>query len=249
MELPQEVQLLISHYLEKVRSDPNHQLIRDDCHKIYKSFGPSALEQGLKNKEDYWTDWTEEPVILSFADQVLGWLAVTTARKVLPVWEQFGIPNDAHDEVFSFDPLQMLGLAENLLLRMVDTSQAKIDLCNRFHMGMAGLDTRINKNAYCAVAAAYSALQISFDGLEGLNLLSSDFERAAVVAYATIDENEIGGWSRVGYWHIEPQEGYKPVSVDSQKELEFWEWWLTEAISQAWELAGQVQLYFQKIAN
>src|SRR5690242_10587392 len=124
MELPQEVQGLVKYYLEKVRSDPKHALEEEDYHTIYKSFGPSALGEGLKGKRNKWQNWTDEPVILSFADQVLGWLAIITARKVLPIWELFGIPNDEHDEIFSFDPLQMLGLAENVLLRMVDTAQA-----------------------------------------------------------------------------------------------------------------------------
>jgi hypothetical protein len=35
---------------------------------------------------------------------------------------------------------------------------------------------------------------------------------------------------------IESQ-NYKPLEFDSIKRLEFWEWWLTEAIPQAWELA------------
>jgi hypothetical protein len=39
------------------------------------------------------------------------------------------------------------------------------------------------------------------------------------------------------------------IRIDPQKELEFWEWWLTEAIPKAWELASKTQLYFQKLPN
>lgn len=57
---------------------------------------------------------------------------------------------------------------------------------------------------------------------------SLDFAAEAVKAYSAIDPNPPGK-------HSYPRR--LPIVFDKDKRLEFWEWWLTEAISQAWKLA------------
>lgn len=61
-------------------------------------------------------------------------------------------------------------------------------------------------------------------------MYDKDFVTAAVKAYTAIDRNPLGEYK---LW---------PDEFDAKKRLEFWEWWLTEAIPQAWELAKQSKL-------
>jgi hypothetical protein len=51
-----------------------------------------------------------------------------------------------------------------------------------------------------------------------------DAASAAILAYATITEDN-----------------YPTGKLDPSKCLEFWEWWLTEAIPQVWELTPQIR--------
>jgi hypothetical protein len=67
---------------------------------------------------------------------------------------------------------------------------------------------------------------------ELINNYSDDFAFEAVTAYTIIDRNPPGAV-------FNKEENIIPIEFDFQKRLEFWQWWLTEAIPQAWELAQQ----------
>jgi hypothetical protein len=194
-------------------------------------------------------DWYYRPVNLSLADRVYGWLAIITARKVLPIWEQFGT-GEIGDESYSHDPTTMLKTAEDFMLGLAETSQVKIDLCNRFHFGVIGVEYQTNKQGWYANGAAYRALEAIFQG--GEDPSADNFVMEAVGAFSIVDPNEPGLWWEK-YWEdyrekyireAEKEENrsekvkkFVPITIDTEKQLEFWEWWLTEAIPEAWHLA------------
>jgi len=71
-----------------------------------------------------------------------------------------------------------------------------------------------------------------------------DFTTNAMLAYAAIDKNQPGDWQHIkGYVNlftmrtVYRKANLQDIEISQGKRLEFWEWWLTEAIPQAWELA------------
>jgi len=71
-----------------------------------------------------------------------------------------------------------------------------------------------------------------------------DFTTNAMLAYAAIDNNQPGEWQHIkGYVNLftmrtaNRKANLQNIEISQVRRLEFWEWWLTEAIPQAWELA------------
>jgi hypothetical protein len=91
-----------------------HHLEGSACNEIFRSFGPSSVAESQQSNNDS-RDWYYRPVNLSLADRAYGWLAIITARKVLPIWEQFGT-GEIGDENYSHDPTTMLKTAEDFML-------------------------------------------------------------------------------------------------------------------------------------
>ncbi|MBN9386425.1 MAG: hypothetical protein J0I20_00100 [Chloroflexi bacterium] len=251
-ELPLFTQILCNKHLRLVRNDPTYNLDPSVCNAIFTSFGPSTVARYKKlNSSD--PDRFFIPIILSLADRTYGWLAVITARKVLPIWDQFGI-EEKGDEDYSFDPTIMLKMAEDFLLGLVEATEVKRDLSNRFYNGVIGLESRTKKQGWLANGAAYWALAAIFQG--GDYPKAYQFVMEAVQAYSIEDLNEPGLWwektretERKKYIQESAQEeiqnnnfnNYVPITTDIKKQLDFWEWWLTEAIPQAWDLAHQTK--------
>ncbi len=282
MELPFELSRLLQQNLESVRLEPEHHIYQQERLEILEAFGlleaPQTNEEEKEDRND-WKRWYYLPVNLPLADRAFGWLAMLTARKVLPLWEQFGTAQNEDNLDFSFDPAKMIETGEGVLSGKISSSTAKIDLCNRFYYGMIGIDKLTTKNVYCAMETAYAGLEAILSGTKGLN---SDFTARAAIAYVGIDENEPGLWAEENVREQEQTleedwlktdetpkkikessifrqdsiatiediyyrnflierdkrlENFKPITFSPQKELEFWEWWLTEAIPQAWEFA------------
>jgi len=254
MELPTKTQELVLTCLEKMRSDPRHLLTFSDREAIYDSFGLLLNDEVRDEKNNSW--W----MVLSKASQVLGWLAVLTARKVLPIWEQNPVPNDPNDKIYSHDPLEMLEIAEGVLRETVDADTIRGGCVDRFYFGTVGVQNFTSANAADAMETAFAALNVGFCGKESYRD-GRDFTITAITAYALIDENLPGVAWKASLNAIESGEFfdpelvrvedsrqkewvnivcyYKPVTIDTQKVLEFWEWWLAEAIPQAWEMAYQ----------
>ncbi len=246
MTLPVKVQQLCNQYLEKMRQDKKHHLLPFDRFTIYQAFGPSnhladPLEgsTGLTKKESKYNS-----INFSKADLAFGWLAVITARKIMPIWLEAKIYERPDEEYYSCNPVEMLEEVEGVLLGKIPQEKAYWDLCLRFYDGSSGLEYSVTEKAYAAHSAAFAALEVVLCGVEELYYHVSiksddhisyslhDFATMAARAYAAIDENEPGAWVKVrGEKH--------PLTIDLKKRLDFWEWWLLEAIPQAWELVSQ----------
>jgi len=251
MPIPRETQQLIEQALTMVRKDPGHHLSPAIRFEIYKSFGNSNHTNNLSSIKEV-RKGEDVFLKLSLADKTLGFLSILTARKVLPIW----LDNEAaqfidNDEEYSNDPVEMLKIAENVINNTLKPSRAYVDLCSRFYNGLLSLEYTVNEKIYCVALAAYSSLEVTLCGIEGLRFSSHkkvnytdeevtygqrDFAAFATRAYISIDTGEAGNWR----FKNRNSEKYVPLVFDPQKRLEFWEWWLTQAIPQAWELAEGV---------
>jgi hypothetical protein len=131
--LPKEIQLLVNTALAEVNADPQHRLAPQHRRQIYNAFKAST-----------------DPV----SQRARGWLAVITAQRVLPLFQQ-EFPEDTL-------PQDLLNTAIGVLQGKVDDATADDIQGHGYHAsGNAwGYDeTEISWNADLAGCAAYHALE------------------------------------------------------------------------------------------
>jgi hypothetical protein len=164
-------------------------------------------------------------------------LALMTCREVLSVW----------DSVFPDDrsPHEWLATVEQALLGQISQEEAeRVTHSAHFHVLSLPFDQPL------ARAVAHAA---SFTAVGGILLRLDDlFLNAEVIAARTAavpltrppqepglgrpdadyerDEHDASFWASVAVAGGEPWE----AAADSEKRLQFWEWWLDEAIPQAY---------------
>lgn len=194
--------------------------------------------------------------------KIRGWLAVLSAKLVLPVWEKEK-PEDTFSRTF-------IEQAEKFLLSR-KTSDEFVENINPNSLAAGGLyvDLDVSMEALYAAEAALLALTeaqgISLykevTSIKHLQKLETEIEQGfpdemlqgkyvdcasmAVCAYSgisfdwdTIAEN-IFDFIQDDKKMLEHINTTFHPNFDPAKRLEFWQWWLTEAIPQAWELAHQ----------
>jgi hypothetical protein len=136
-------------------------------------------------------------------------------------------------------------MAQDLVHQKIPFEEANGFFCNEFYNEIGALAYSVKYEAWCVVNVAYKTLgsglgvepfrfqEITLESNDQtLPMSNADFALSAMKAYTVIDENKPGAWAST---KIKPL----PFKVDNQKKLEFWQWWLTEAIPQAWEMANQ----------
>jgi hypothetical protein len=227
MILPTEIQQICANYLEIVRHNPEHNLHARDRFAIYKSFGLSKLSRPeyAGTNSNYLDFLKNEVALWKVSDYAFGWLAVLTVRRVLFKWEPIWKQNNISRE-YTTTPQMILQVAEGVLLHSVGLEEAYRELCNEFSMGSSvtvGVMFDIKQVYTAAYWALESILDYDVKYLENAPLdayILGDFAFAAMQAYSYVNEANQG----------------QEILFDSQKRLEFWEWWITEAIPQAWDL-------------
>jgi hypothetical protein len=240
MELPQKTKQLIVHTLEAVRADPEYNLTADERFAVYKSLGfkrvwsRSFSDLGVSyTSQDYLNYLENELNNLTIGDLVVDWLAIVSARKVLPIWERIWSQVETYNDA---NPKEIIQTAESILNKSANISEVYVKLSDDFNIPVEVFATF---DVALAFRAAYNALELiladpKFINLEiedKINEIGKDFAFIAMRAYAynknTRDEIE----------NKSKGEAITIANFDLKKRLEFWEWWLTEAIPQAWELA------------
>lgn|GEM_PF-1070824 len=236
MELPFETQQLVKNFLEKLRVDTWHHFKAVDRFAIYKSIGYSRIFHPtysgpepdfvlyLKNEIDHWT----------IADYTLSWLAIITVQKVLPIWEEvcqnINYPKDMPS------PYDLLNVAEDILMSKANIEEVNEDISNKFNGPVFMWTTFQGNLVYQAALYALESIlyedikyleNANSDDIDGVRDVLGDFTSIAMQAYSFLPHLE----------NINQNKPSWPIKLNPQKRLEFWEWWLTEAIPQAWELA------------
>lgn len=246
MELPLAVKQILDRYLELVRNSSNHILTGIERLKIYESFGFSIILGSEKIEPRHVNDRVQylknQFSNFTIADYTLSWLAVLTAEYSLHIWKESSVKSSLKKGQ-SITPPRILNSAKGVLQNTVTFESAYNDLCEDFNLALNICDY-VTYNVYCVYEAAFLALEliITQNALRLNNKIAStndevawfndDFVSASLKAYTTSDPNIPGDWT-------DGVDSGLPIKFDPQKCLEFWEWWLTEAIPQAWELAQQ----------
>ncbi|SRR5579883_346459 len=198
----------LSMLKDAVRLQPQHALLPyQRRHVVYKRLGSIREGQGYQRRV---------------------WLDISATRRVLPLWRQIR-PQDRRAE-------ELLVLATDLLERRADAQAAKEiakELWNWFvnrtggeqYVGEVERDPRALNVMMAAVRTLFVATTPEITDWE---LEDEDFVDAT--------DSDIDPWSYdTAGWAANAYAGpvWKPES-DQQKRLEFWTWWLAEAVPAAW---------------
>jgi hypothetical protein len=244
-----ELKELINSYLELLHKDEHYHLTPIHRVNLYKVFGHSNYPDTFDEVQTQIGKVKSIKEYLRQADFTFSWLGIITAQKALPIWENSFLPTGKDLVNARIDlPHRMLMLAENVLNDAIDLEEAFYDATYGVFYHLSGnAYSQVNEKAAWACKAAYDALCLVFLGVPGMDYKKKcinleddykfyqgcrDFAKMAVNSYSALDENPM-----MNRHYLVTEKLYKPVRFDVEKRLEFWEWWLTEAIPQAWELA------------
>jgi hypothetical protein len=232
---------------DKMRADPHYSLLPKYRLPIYKAVQEKAPDVEYK---------------------FYGWLALITAEKVLPIWEDL-MPDDEepnaaenapiYERITTFDlPFTMLDIAEDLLLEKITAKDVAEELELFYNwtgnFGEYQEEEPVPGRAVAVVDTCYAALMAAFPIRpfeeisprqieEGLpDEISSDWRAdvasAAVLAYSGLayDDDVIIGADLVnnGEGAMKALMATTHPNFQPEKRREFWEWWLNEALPEAW---------------
>jgi hypothetical protein len=232
MEVPINLSSMIEQALIEVRSSESHQLSPFRRRLLYDAFRSS-------------TDLTGK--------RALGWLEILTVRFVLPLWN--GGP---HDWSQYPTPVELVGItgdklkgklpsevylpAESLASEMVSLTSE--DVQSPFY------------STWCVFQASVSLFfrgifapeqTLTDDDLLKRPSSEADVAHFALIAYArrihtnvSVKEQLKALWE-AWYRGDEPNSPLPwTFSLDAKASLTFWEWWLQDAMMQAWQLASEI---------
>jgi hypothetical protein len=231
MELPLETQQLCEKYLAKVRQDPEHQLERPERYRLYESFQPGSFDfpdytrTGAQFVQEEYNQFLEDNFHkTNLGDIVVGWLGILTVKYALAEWDLVTNLYDS-EKYFLKEVKEILRICQKALIERRDYEEYLESLYNYYPFEIQNND-EIDKNLASLHDAAIIALEVILYDCKDYEMVESALE-----AYTVIDLN-IEGEGNL-------EEPPVPLEYDLNKRLEFWEWWLTEAIPQAWELANK----------
>ena len=213
LPLTQELIRLTQHGLEEVIQDPIHQLRAIKRLEIYK-----LLISAEKFNKIY---------------QIRGILGIKSVKLIMPIWKSLvqtqGKSFSNKDKVLPYD---FLKASENLINGAGSIENAR-KMCASGWYDVGYIHSKVIENnlpeeMYYIPGAAVNLLH-EIIGVEFLGKLQSweqmSNDELAKFSFAC----DVAGLVENSYIGIE--------KANNQRRLEFWIWWLTEAIPQAWELA------------
>ncbi len=244
--LPPKVQNLCKRFLEDVRQNPEHHLSAANRFTLYCSFGKFRFLEFLPSFTASSTLAITTANHLSrftVADFTICWLAGLTAKKVLPIWNRIWQQVDFEPDTVT-SPEEILSVAEAILTNEIDIEYIRNIEHDKYNLG-ANVTWETSYDVACVYSSTYSTLQLILYGFDGqmdirglyrtteedIVVRNNDFVSLALQAYTSSDKNKPGDW----ILEAPPQ----LIEFDVQKRQEFWDWWLTEVIPQAWELAQE----------
>jgi hypothetical protein len=222
IRLPEKLQNIVAESLAAVGQHHEHWLS-----PYYRKLIYNALRE-----DDAVEDYDPRVEVFTTAGKFRFWLSVLAAEHVLPMWSEVFPDNEL--------PYELLATAKQTIKgKMSQETAEKLYFKAEQLLQEAGTGDGWLFPYPCpsfAVTAAHKTLAASFsvdywelieisDKDEGMYSLDSYTEEAAAFAALAYDTSRRGS------------EDYYNGQKDIQRNREFWEWWLNEALPQAWQLA------------
>lgn len=227
--LPIKIRQLIDETLVIVRRDPLHEMGQEQRRRIYEALW--SRPQGEKASK---------------------WLAILSARRVQPIFqERVAVSSFANDE-FAMNLLdRILNIAEKILtgelsLEDVRRGQKSGSIEDFYHSILFAAENEFPYYVWLATLAADNARLEAM----GYKPLQTRISSEGADENGNLIITPSGGWSEVRLAGSGAHADDAAVDAafafakcitreeyDSGKVFEFWKWWLTEAIPQAWQKA------------
>ncbi|WP_172797802.1 Imm5 family immunity protein [Longilinea arvoryzae] len=215
MQIPENLESLINFLLMNIQSDPHHNFSAQKRQEIYEAFGPRTDHQAARAR---------------------GWLAVITARHVLSIFEQ-ALPDENH-------PRKLIEMAEATLRGKFSVEEAIREAAEGHEISgrlWGHEETEVTWNAYLAGTAAHRALAEAagvdpFMRISWIRASDSPDQGGQPIPFDQLPDEKLAEWlgdtaaaAAVAHAYDSDQ-----LKSDPQKLLEFWRWWLKDAITAAW---------------
>jgi hypothetical protein len=230
MMLPSEIQRLVDETLDLVRSHPQHEMGQQQRRKIYAALWASPK-----------------------GNRASRWLAVLSARRVQPIYEDEMVarPYNRESEVQLVD--RMLMLAEQVASGIVSWEefkrrQANDEIEDFYHNCLIAAQEPLPGYVWLVALAAENALNEALGLRPFETLLSGEVTDEAGITIITdsdtwSDPQLAGAGMHADDASLDAAYGYGRMTshdtYDVARVLDFWEWWLTDALQQAWQLASE----------
>jgi hypothetical protein len=238
--LPADVRRLVQETLEAVRAHPKHAMGQHRRRRIYQALWKT--ERG---------DWASR------------WLAILSGRRVEPIYDQ-GVASSKHagdDLARTYEPWEgpatgmagrMLNTAEQLAQGLVTNSELREadragELEDFYHGMLVIAPGEVPWYVDLVLYASYCAV-VETSGGRPLQTGSSGqyTDDNGHVCYGSSthypDDQLAGLGSHAGDASLHAAYAYarmvKGRKYEPDKLLEFWDWWLTETLDEAWRLAA-----------
>lgn len=206
MSLTQSLKKIVEKALEAVHSHRQHDLNLGFRQAIWAEFGPHLKESRSKDKVGH---------------QRRTILAIITARHVLPVWECVWPKNDTPHRILEETEKVLKGTLKFSLkegrerlqdlwtwLDNMEVSNVQLDAFNVGFSAVKAFAVALEDELFDPKDIDYNRTDIDVDAYDA----DSSYYAAAAYANGSIWESE----------------------SDASKRKEFWEWWLQEAVPEAW---------------
>ncbi|HVN54184.1 MAG TPA: Imm5 family immunity protein [Anaerolineaceae bacterium] len=206
--LPDPLRRMIVESMATMKADLHYHLPPLRRLAIYRSLNPRANP--------------DAPVLAR------GWLAIITARRVLPVWHMY-CPVSVEDNQL---PDRLLSIARNAISGTIDLERAWHEANDLWFvagsLGEPAIQRRtdVPNKAFYACDTALKAVHEVF---------WIEFLQKATEIEHTSDEY-LQDWERdsAASAMIAEAGGADAGSLDLRKRHDFWEWWLSQAVPAAW---------------
>jgi len=248
LSLPPNVQSVVDEALSAVRADPKHEMGFKRRQALWAAF--KAADEVIGQKANGWCavlaarrvlpiyEEAELPV-KAWRSEPRGWLnlAEQVLRDQTDIAEASRRSSDIHYEVGNMNEMAYDDGLQNMSVgcALQAAHLALSESVGTDHLAALGSSFKISDGEITSVETTDEAMAIR--GFAGDTLASAAY--AYAIDYIPIDAEEFAGDGLVVTDDFEENDirSYLGNSVNRPRLLEFWEWWLTDAIPAAWKAA------------
>jgi len=162
--LPTQIQRMCERFLAELRQDPQHHFNIANSFALYRRIGKLNFFELSSNLNSGGMPITTSGHLSRFtvADYLICWLAILTARKVLPIWNRiWGQIEFDPNTVVSVE--KMLWLAEAILKNETDINYVFNIEYDEYNLG-GNITLWTSYDVACAYKCAYKALLLTLHG-------------------------------------------------------------------------------------